>query len=112
MQREKAMVSVETALSVGPLIIVVLSAMLPLVGWLYHIEAGHSAREIAREYAIHGPRSASGLIEKVRSSGGDVRIEHVGEYAQITVVKKMPDFLDWIGIDIAGTHLVVMEPRR
>lgn len=61
------MVSVETALSIGPLIAVVGLLLMPLFGWIYAADAGNSAREIAREYAIH--HDAAARISRAESEG-------------------------------------------
>ncbi|QRV02084.1 hypothetical protein JTE88_08425 [Arcanobacterium phocisimile] len=110
-RQENGMVSVETALGMGSLIAVTLCALAPLVGWLYVTDAGHSAREIAREYALHGQDQVAVMIEHVQSDGSEVHVEREGEYVRVTVSKKLPHMLSWIGVDLSRSQLAMVEPR-
>lgn len=84
--------------------------LMPLMGWVYVIDVGHNAREIAREYAIHGEDGASELIAHVQGQGNKVRIKRSGQYADITVVKPLPPIMQWLGINVSGSHTVMVEP--
>ncbi|WP_216395458.1 hypothetical protein [Arcanobacterium phocae] len=108
--RESGMVSVETALSIGPLLAVIVMISMPLIGWIYVMEAEHQAREISREYALHGESAVNGLVSQVEARGDEVRINRFGPYANITVIKKVPAFMTWLGVELSGSRQVVMEP--
>ncbi len=108
--REVGMVSVETALSIGPLIAVVGLLLMPLFGWIYAADAGNSAREIAREYAIH--HDAAARISRAESEGKVVRIRQDGNYIDVTVTRKLPAAMSWLGVNLSGSHRMMVEPNE
>lgn len=105
---EGGMVTAEFAIVTPAVILVALALISMLVmGWK-QVEVGNEAKEIAREYSLHGHTT---LAEQAKATGADVRLGVEGEVVTVTVTRRGGGLYSWFDLDFSGTHRAVIEPR-
>lgn len=109
-RHEDGMVTVETALSQGPLWLGLILAMVPILAFVELMSANFMSRDLARHIAIHGALVQSQVMRNA-AEAADVDVTIDGEFVEVTVTKESPLVLDFLGVEIKGTHRVVMEPQ-
>lgn len=104
---EPGMVTSEFAL-VTPIYLLVGVLMIGgLVGAWKTIMVSNEAKEIAREYAIHGEAE---IATAVRREGADVSINVNEQIVHVEVRREGTGVYELMGVDFVGHHRSVIEP--
>lgn len=110
-RHEPGMVTVETAIAQGPLWMGLILALVPLMMMVELMGVNHMARDVARELAIHGTSGSVPAIEQAQGAGAQVSVSVDGDYVEVSVTKPSPRLMDLMGVELTGTHRVMVEPH-